>query len=206
MKFTITLCFLCFSMGLFAQIDKSKKKSINIPTVESKEKKDSTKSDLKKEVKIKTGKKVGNNKIDNLNLKKTTIDFKKPKQEFSMFDQSTLKSSGEIFKKNLDKQNKAVEAIVQTVSDQFLGEFNVKAEFVNIICRDYGAVDGDYVRIYLNGSIVHPRIGLSGNYRRIQIDLENGSNKLDIQALNEGLNPPNTAEFMIYDDQGNLIS
>ncbi|MDT0558864.1 hypothetical protein RM697_09400 [Ichthyenterobacterium sp. W332] len=206
MRFTITLCFLFLSLGLFAQIDSKKKKSIRIPAREVKEKKDSTKSDLKKEVKDKTGGKVGVNKIDNINFKKTTIDFNKNKKEFSMFDSNRLKHSGELFQKNLDKQTADVEAIVHTLSDQFLGEYDVKVEFVNIICRDYGAEDGDYIKILLNENTVIPRIRLSNNFRRVKIDLVDGENVLDFKALNQGSQGANTAYFEVYDDNGKLIS
>jgi len=207
MRFLLTgILLLSFTLSLSAQVDRKEKKSIRIPAVESKEKKDSSDTKTDKDIKTKTGIDKGSNKINGLSVKRTNLDFLKPKREFSMFDNNKLKHSGEIYQKRLDKQMENVEAIVQTISDEFLGEYNLKVEFVNIVCRDYGAVDGDLVSISLNDKIIYPRVQLTGNYRRIRIDLENGPNKLDIKALNEGFNSPNTAEFKVYDDLGNLVS
>lgn len=194
------------SFSIYAQVDRKEKKSIRIPAREVEEKKDTTDSDLKKEVKSKTGPKKGVNAIDNINFKKTTIDFNKNKKEFSMFNTSKLKHSGELFQKNLDRQMADVEVIVGTLSDQFLGEYNVQVEFVNIICRDYGAEDGDLIRVEINNNIVIPRIRLTNVMRRVKVDLLDGENVLDFKALNQGTQGANTAYFEVYDDNGKLIS
>ena len=203
--FTSLLLFL-FCFGLNAQIDKSEKKSIRIPAVETKEKKDSTKSNLTKEIKSKTGIDKGKNKVSGLSVKRTNIDFSKPKQEFSMFDDNKLKHSGEIFEKRWNKQAIEVGIKQPSMSDQFLGEFNVKVEFVNIICRDHEYEDGDIVRVYINEDIIVPTLVLTNSYRRLKIDLADGINKIDFEALNQGESGPNTAQFLVYDDKGNLIS
>lgn len=38
------------------------------------------------------------------------------------------------------------------------------------------------------------------------MNLADGLNKIDFQALNQGESGPNTAELIIYDDKGNLVS
>ncbi|WP_353779981.1 hypothetical protein [Winogradskyella sp. 3972H.M.0a.05] len=207
MRFIFTFfIFTIFCFGLNAQIDKSEKKSIRIPAIESKEKKDSTKSNLNKEIKSKTGLDKGKNKITGLSVKRTNIDFSKPKKEFSMFDDNKLKHSGEIYEKRWNKQAVEVGIKQPSMSDQFLGEFNVKVEFVNIICRDHEYPDGDLVRIYINEDIIVPSLLLTNGYRRVKVDLADGLNKLDFEALNQGESGPNTAQFLVYDDKGNLIS
>ena len=87
-----------------------------------------------------------------------------------------------------------------------LGTINSTSKTVKIECRDHSYVDGDRIRIYLNENSVSDNIGLKGQYYVIYIDLEQGYNRIDFQALNQGFSGPNTAELNVYDDQGNLIS
>jgi hypothetical protein len=62
------------------------------------------------------------------------------------------------------------------------------------------------VRVYLNEKVVYRNIGLQGNYFIINIDLEEGFNRIDIEALNQGSSGPNTAEFLVFDKQGYKIA
>jgi hypothetical protein len=87
-----------------------------------------------------------------------------------------------------------------------LGTLNSKTKTVKIECRDYSYVDGDRIRIYINEQVVSDNIGLKGNYYVYYLTLEKGYNKIDFQALNQGLSGPNTAELNIYDANGTLIS
>ncbi|WP_062058149.1 hypothetical protein [Aquimarina longa] len=90
-------------------------------------------------------------------------------------------------------------------SDQYFGDFKNNGKFVRLMYRDHQSVDGDVVRIYSNDSVILSKAFLSGDFRGIAIDLVKGFNKIDIQALNQGESGPNTAQFQLYDDQGNLI-
>ena len=87
-----------------------------------------------------------------------------------------------------------------------LGTLKSKTKKVRIECRDYSYVDGDRIRIYINEQMVSDNIGLKGNYYVYYLTLENGYNKIDFQALNQGSSGPNTAELNLYDDSGTLIS
>jgi len=87
-----------------------------------------------------------------------------------------------------------------------LGTITSKSRTVKIECRDYSYVDGDRIRIYLNEKVISDNIGLKANYYVIYINLEQGYNRIDFQALNQGFSGPNTAELNVYDDKGNLIS
>ena len=90
--------------------------------------------------------------------------------------------------------------------NQYLGDVKSKAEFVRISCRDFGEVDGDEIRIWVNDKMMVERIFLTEEYRGIQLGLEKGFNKIDFEALNQGSSGPNTAQFQIYDDHGVLVS
>jgi len=91
-------------------------------------------------------------------------------------------------------------------SNLSLGTVNSSTKTVKIECRDHSYVDGDRIRLYLNEKVISDNIGLKGNYYVYYINLEQGYNRIDFQALNQGFSGPNTAELKVYDDKGNLIS
>lgn len=87
-----------------------------------------------------------------------------------------------------------------------LGTVKSTTKTVKIECRDFGLVDGDRIQIFLNNTIVSANIGLKGNYFVVYLNLEEGYNRIDFQALNQGYVGPNTAEMIVYDANGNTIS
>ncbi len=89
--------------------------------------------------------------------------------------------------------------------DQYLGDIKTTAKFVGIVCRDHEYVDGDRVKIYLNGEVVEHNILLTGSFKGINIDLIKGFNRLDFEALNQGSSGPNTAQVVIADEKGQVI-
>ena len=91
-------------------------------------------------------------------------------------------------------------------SNTSLGTFEGSTKFVRIEFRDHGLVDGDRVRIYLNNKVVQPNITLVGISAFIELKMDKGYNRIDFSALNQGAVGPNTAAFMVYDDQGKLIT
>ena len=93
-----------------------------------------------------------------------------------------------------------------TGNDQFLGEVRVGAVYVNIAYRDHEFVDGDRIRIFLNGDVVRSDVSLQGSFDGFDVPLQKGPNKIVFQALNQGSSGPNTAELQVYDDAGRLVS
>ena len=89
--------------------------------------------------------------------------------------------------------------------DQYLGDVKTKAKFIGVVCRDHEYVDGDRVKIYLNGVVVEHNILLSGSFKGINMDLTEGFNRIDFEALNQGSSGPNTAQVIVTDDLGNII-
>ncbi|WP_298503980.1 hypothetical protein [uncultured Maribacter sp.] len=89
--------------------------------------------------------------------------------------------------------------------DQYLGDVKNNGEFVGIVCRDHEFVDGDRVKIWLNGVVVEHNILLTSSFKGINADLKKGFNRIDFEALNTGTSAPNTAQINIYDDKGELI-
>jgi hypothetical protein len=90
--------------------------------------------------------------------------------------------------------------------NQYLGSFKMQSFTSTIRFRDAAFVDGDRIKVYLNGKIIEPEVVLDGEFKGFQINLEKGTNRIDFEALNEGFASPNTAEFAVYDDKGVVVS
>jgi len=90
--------------------------------------------------------------------------------------------------------------------NQYFGEVRTKSKFMQVMARDFGAEDGDRVKILVNDKVVVDEIYLSNSFKGIQLTLDEGFNKIDFEALNQGTSGPNTAEFRVYDDKENMVS
>ncbi|MBG42406.1 MAG: hypothetical protein CL530_00380 [Aequorivita sp.] len=90
--------------------------------------------------------------------------------------------------------------------DQYLGDFKTTAKKATFMYRDHEFVDGDMIRIYVNGEIAIPQARLEGSFRGFDLPLQDGFNKIDFEALNQGSSGPNTAQLNIYDEIGNLLA
>ena len=87
-----------------------------------------------------------------------------------------------------------------------LGRLETETNKIRIECRDHSYVDGDRVRLSLNERVVRSNIILQAGFYMIDIDLKEGFNRIDIEALNQGTSGPNTAEFRVFDGNGNLLT
>jgi len=90
--------------------------------------------------------------------------------------------------------------------NQYLGDFKTKANSVTIMYRDFGEVDGDKIKVLVNDHVKVSEIYLDSSYKTLLLDLDKGFNRIDFEALNQGFSGPNTAQFAVYDDKGQLIS
>lgn len=198
---------MLFSLSVYSQID-NQKKSISIPAVESK--KDS--ADVKK---LLPSKPINSNNtsINPLNTPKISTNLNLPKKEFSMFPQEKFGNPGELYVKQVNKNIEDIKLPPEEIerrngstTDQYLGDFKSGAKFVNVVYRDHGFTDGDVIQVLVNDDIIHPRVYLTGGYKGFKLDLQKGINKIDFLALNQGSSGPNTAEFQVVDDAGNLVS
>ena len=89
--------------------------------------------------------------------------------------------------------------------DQFLGEIRNDGDYVSIILRDHEYPDGDLIKVQINEDVVMPAILLTEKAKGFKLDLKSGFNVVDFVALNQGSSGPNTAEIIVYDDQGKLV-
>jgi len=87
-------------------------------------------------------------------------------------------------------------------NDKHFGDYRVHSENVTLLCRDHMYVDGDRVRVILNGEIIEHDIFLVAQNREVKITLKEGRNVVEVIALNQGTSGPNTAAFQVIDDKG----
>lgn len=133
-------------------------------------------------------------------------DYKpKIKSEISMFPSNEFINPGDEVKDRLNKKTDRQEGVAYR-RNQNLGTYNTTSESAKVLYRDAQYVDGDLIRVYLNGEIIQTQVYLDSNFKGFEIALKKGFNKIDFEALNQGDSGPNTAEFRVYDDKKQLIS
>jgi len=87
-----------------------------------------------------------------------------------------------------------------------LGKLETTSKSIRIICRDHSYVDGDRVKLYVNEEVIRRSITLRGGYYSVDVNLKEGFNRIDIEALNQGSSGPNTAEFKVLDENGIVLA
>jgi hypothetical protein len=138
--------------------------------------------------------------LDNVSLLK-----KKPDEGKSVMEREQFENPS---KQYTDKMNQKSDGVIleKFKSDSFLGQFKTGTKIISIACRDHEAPDGDLVRIWLNDKIAVDAILLDVDFKEVYLDLNDGINKIEIEALNQGESGPNTAQFVIYDQKKGMIT
>lgn len=129
-------------------------------------------------------------------------------QQFHMQKQEQFADNGVGYTREMNRRQQGLQADNQpgNQTDQDLGTFKSGSKFVKIMCRDFSYVDGDKVSVLVNDEVVQSLIVLTGTFKGFNLDLKPGFNKISFKALNQGSSGPNTAQFVIYDDMGSVIS
>ncbi len=131
---------------------------------------------------------------------------KKQEEEKSVMESQQFESQAKEYTDRMNKKNKDGEILEKFKSDSFLGEFTVGTKIISIACRDHEAPDGDVVRIWLNDKVAYQAILLETDFKEVYLDLNEGINKIEIEALNQGESGPNTAQFVIYDEKKGMVT
>jgi len=151
-----------------------------------------------------------------LNFKKNNflIGFKPSSQNY--FDPFVTKKESRNFMSNPKRVEDDVLVIkhfngkdmsnVKFTSDYSLGTLLSTSKSVRIEVRDHSLVDGDRIKVYVNEQLINSNLMLSGLYYIINVNLNKGYNRIDVEAINEGYSGPNTAELKVFDENGYLIS
>lgn len=145
---------------------------------------------------------------------KSQLQVGAEKSKFTMSTETEFANPGDRFvpkmEKDLDKALKDAglkEGRGQLVRRNIsLGDFRTKSKYFIVKLRDFGAIDGDLVKVSSNDKVIKDQIFLEGNFKEVKIMLDNGFNKLDFEALNIGSLGGNTAEIRVYDDKGQLVT
>lgn len=83
-----------------------------------------------------------------------------------------------------------------------LATFMSKRQRVTLSLWDDAEVDGDTISVVLNGIPVLVAHELTHEARKLRIDLQHGTNRLEVIAHNEGRIPPNTARAILRRGKG----
>lgn len=136
---------------------------------------------------------------------------KKPKpldaeeeKEFSMSTDNGLMTRKFDYKPSWLTKDKEINS--EFAKGQLLGTFGTESKTIEILCRDHQHVDGDQVKILVNDRVVIHKIHLRADFQSFVIDLKEGRNVIEFEALNQGASGPNTAHFKVYDENNNLLT
>lgn len=207
MKLLYTL-FLIFAtyFSMQAQFELSKKKKITIKAMPQKFE--------KKKAKVETPKPTTD--VD-AQIKFESKYLKNPDEEYKKYmntpqvairpdnTPNEVRNPSEIYTEKMNKKQDGTTG-ERFKSDTFLGEFKTGSRTVRMACRDHEAPDGDLVRIWVNDRVVVEQILLDVEYKEVFLELKDGFNKVEIEALNQGESGPNTAQFVVFDSKSNLVT
>lgn len=103
------------------------------------------------------------------------------------------------------KALKEKESKSESRKSQYLGDFTTGGSYVELYCRDHEYVDGDKVKIRVNGVVVNPMLSLGAGLTPVYVRLNEGLNEIQFEALNQGTSGPNTAELRVVDASGKEV-
>jgi len=138
-------------------------------------------------------------------LSGVSILNKKPEEEKSIFEKEQFDSPTKGYTDKMNKQVTDGKIYEYYQKDYQLATYKCGTAIAKFAVKDFGEPDGDVVRIWLNGEAVIDAMTLESGYREINLNLREGQNLLVIEALNEGIVSPNTAQFSIFNDKGQMI-
>ena len=84
--------------------------------------------------------------------------------------------------------------------DRYLGEYRTKSEYFTVKYRDYVAIDGDLINVYLNGKLLRSGLYLNDEFEQFRIPLALGLNDIEFVVASTGTSGGNTAELHVLDD------
>ncbi|SFJ39439.1 hypothetical protein [Olleya namhaensis] len=208
MKFYISFFILfTFSVTTYGQID-GEGVGLVIPAVESEDPKDDPELIIEPAPETEEAQPKDNSNTE-VNVPKKVVAAEKPKKAFSIYEEdNNFRNPAELYTKQLDRQIESVresEQLLPEDTNQILGEFKTTAKKLNIQYRDFGAADGDLIRVIINGDVVVLQEVLTHGFKGFNIDFNEGVFKIEFQALNQGLYGPNTAELRIFDENNIII-
>lgn len=135
----------------------------------------------------------------------TTPKIGEKQSNFSMFQKDEFVNRSSEYQDRVEIKQRG-ESSEAYKGNQYFGEVRTKTKSVQVLARDFEYADGDRIKVLVNDRVVVADMTLDNDFRGIQLTLEEGFNKIDFEALNQGTSGPNTAEFRVFDDKGEVIS
>lgn len=204
MKYIVFTCFFTlFSIGIHAQIDNKSIEETDLFQYQPNE------SDHKEFAPENTdGKEI---KSETMTLFGTLKDVSDNFPTYSVIPNEQKRSMRDLVQREKDvlvsKYWNGKDVSVKKVNTSLeLGKLETDSKTIRIICRDHSYVDGDRVKLYVNDEVIRRSITLAAGYYTVDIQLREGFNRIDIEALNQGSSGPNTAEFKVLDENGGLLA
>jgi hypothetical protein len=183
----ISLIIILFSLNIFSQSEKSEKVII-VP-----EEKSPLLLSPKKNMSL-------NFKLNDLTPNKEN------NSNINMMDQEEFIDPNEYYTSRLNrKQGEKNKVVDYSQNDLYLGDFKTGDQNINVVFRDHEYPDGDMIQIRVNDKVVMGSILLEESFKGVNIELEEGFNRIDFIALNQGESGPNTAELKVYTHSGKLV-
>ena len=183
----LILIVILFSLNIFSQSEK-KEKVIIVP----KEKSPLLLSPKK-------------NNLLNFKLKDLNLN-KKNESKINMLNQEKFINPADYYTSRMNKEKKEKNKIPDEYKkDMYLGDFKTSDQNINVIFRDHEFPDGDRIQIRVNDKIAVGSILLEEQFKGLNIELEQGFNRIDFIALNQGESGPNTAELKVFSQTGQLV-
>lgn len=201
--FLSSILVLFFVIDGFSQFE-IPKKTINIAPIKNENAPIQNSSENKIPTVIKFESSIGKNEDKNF---LHGFSLLQKKEEKSLMIKETVHGAGELWADKVKGTLKGEDEIQpQFKSDSFLGDFKSETKIIKIACRDHEYPDGDIVRIWLNDVVAVNSILLTADFTSVYLDLNEGINKIEVEALNQGESGPNTAQFVIVDENGVVIT
>jgi len=152
--------------------------------------------------------------IKKKNQNKLSGNFKAYYSDSSLCISGTLElvDSLSLFKKNerlIRRVQKKVEKKIKELNDKELlildGESSMelisRSDDIIISIWDNGRVDNDKVSVFHNGNCLLKNYAITKGVKTLSIQLVKGENLIEVQAMNKGLYPPNSARIKLEDDK-----
>lgn len=134
---------------------------------------------------------------------------KKEDKGISMLPEKKFISSSHIhderLKDKFKKEGREPKILDEYKNDMDFGVFKTGAGKITIACRDHMMFDGDRVQILLNDKVIAENVLLETSFKTFTIELDEGFNKIEFIALNQGAAGPNTAELKVFDKDGSIM-
>ena len=131
---------------------------------------------------------------------------KENNSNINMMDQEEFIDPNEYYTSRMNrKQGEKNKVVDYFQNDLYLGDFKTGDQNINVVFRDHEYPDGDMIQIRVNDKVVMGSILLEESFKGVNIELEEGFNRIDFIALNQGESGPNTAELKVYTHSGKLV-